>query len=62
MAGGLLTRGGRESIGDGQDGPPRVTARNIESGQHKCPILYIAKCGGSLLGPIRHGSWLTTEN
>jgi hypothetical protein len=24
--------GGRESIGDGQDGPLRVTARNIKSG------------------------------
>ncbi len=29
---GYQVTGGRESIGDGQDGPLRVTARNIETG------------------------------
>ena len=36
-SGGYQVTGGGESIGDGQDGPLRVTARNIESGQrHTC--------------------------
>ena len=29
---GYQVTGGRESIGDGRDGPLRVTARNTESG------------------------------
>ena len=36
-SGGYQVTGGRESIGGGQDGPLRLTGRNIESGQrHTC--------------------------